>query len=56
MVFIVVPNKEGAHTHHLEVGPLPSEFFFTSVPGPFFSADEEIGHSRKLIEVFKIIL
>ena len=55
LAFTVVPHNEGLHSHHLEVGPLPSDFVFTSIPGPFFSADKELVHPRKLVEVFKFI-
>ena len=56
LVFTFVPHKNGEHAHHLEIGPLPSDFVFTSVPGPFFSDDEELGHPGKLVDFLKIIL
>ena len=39
--------------HHLEVGPFPSEFTFSSVPDHFLKADEELGISREVVNLFK---
>ena len=53
LVFPVFPNKYGASSHHLEVGPFPFNFIFYSVPGPFLRADEELGSSREVVDLFK---
>ena len=42
-----------AFAHHLEVGNFPSDFVFSSVLGPFLRAEEELGHSRKVVERFE---
>ena len=51
--FPVVLNKNIAFSHHLEVGISPSNFIFVSVPGPFLRADEELGRSREVVDLFK---
>ena len=52
-LFTVVPHKYRAFSHHLEVGPLPSEFILSSIPGPFMRADDDIGCSREFLYLFK---
>ena len=49
--FTVVPHKDRAFYHQLELGPLPSDFTPSSVSGPFLRADEELGHSREVVDV-----
>ena len=56
MGFPGVPCEGGAFDHCLEIGPFPSKFIFPSVLGPFFRADEELGHSREVLDVLNIIL
>ena len=51
--FTVVPHEAGSLAHHLEVGPLSSNFILPSVPWPFLRADEELGISREVVENFK---
>ena len=51
--FKIVPHKDRAFYCHLEVGPLPSNFIFPSVPGPFLRDDEEFGRPREVVEHFK---
>ena len=53
MAFPVVLHEYRAFAHHLEVGPFPSDYFFLSVPGPFFRNDEELGLSREVVYLFK---
>ena len=52
--FSVLPHKDRAVSHHLEVGPFPSNFIFSSVPVPFLRYDEELGSSREVVNLFKI--
>ena len=42
--------------HHLELGPSPSDFIFPSILGPFLRSEEEIGNSRELVDIKKMIL
>ena len=51
--FPVVPNDDRAFSHHLELGLFPSDFIFSSVPGPCFRDDEKIGRSREVVDLFK---
>ena len=51
--FPVVTQKDRAFAHHLEVGPLPSDFVFSSVLGPFLRADEELWLSREVVYLFE---
>ena len=51
--FTVVPHKYRSFSHHLEVGPFPSNFIFPSVPGPFLRAHEELGRSSEVVDLFK---
>ena len=51
--FPIIPPKDGAFAHHIEVGPFLTNFISPSVPGPFLRASKEIGRSRKLLDVFK---
>ena len=50
----VVPHRDGALDHHIEVGPCPSNFRFSSVLGPFLRADEELGCHRELVYIYEI--
>ena len=52
-LFTVVPHEDRAFSHHLEVGPLPSYFVFSSVLVSFLRADEELGSSREVLDLFK---
>ena len=40
-------------SHHLEVGPFPSDFVFSSVLGPFQRADGEFGISGEVVDLFE---
>ena len=51
--FHVVPYEYRAFPHHLEVCPFPSDFILSSVPGQFLRADEELGRSREVVDLFK---
>ena len=52
--FTVLPHKDGAFTHHLEVGPFPSDFISPSVQVLFLRVDEEIGRPREVVDVLKL--
>ena len=52
-LFPVIPHKGRAFSHHLDVGPFPSDFFFSSVLGPFMRADENLGRSREVLDLLK---
>ena len=39
LLFHVVPREDRSFAHHFEVGTFPSEFIFSSVPGPFLRGD-----------------
>ena len=52
-LFTVVPHEGIAFSHHLELGPLHYESIFSSVQGPFLRADEELGRSREVVDLFK---
>ena len=52
-LFPVIPHKGRAFSHHLDVGPFPSDFFFSSVLGPFMRADENLGRSREVLDLFE---
>ena len=54
LLFTVVPQKYRAFSHHLEVGPFPSKFFFSSILGPFMRADEELGIYKEVLYLFEI--
>ena len=53
MGFHGVAHKYRSFAHHLEVGPFPSDFIFPSVPGPFLRADEDLGRSMEVVDIFK---
>ena len=36
--------------HQLEVGPFPSDFIFSSVPGPLLRADKELVSTREVLD------
>ena len=46
LIFHVFPHKDSAFSHHLEVGIFPSNFIFSSVPGPLLRVDEFLGLPR----------
>ena len=52
--FTVVPHKDVALAHHLEVGTFHANYDFPSVPGPFMRTGEDLGHSREVVEIFEI--
>ena len=52
-LFPVIPHKGRAFSHHLDVGPFPSDFFFSSVLGPFMRADEKLERSREVLDLFE---
>ena len=52
--FIIVTHKDEALSHHLEVGPFPDNFGFTSIPGKFLRYHEALGHPRKVVDIFEI--
>ena len=54
--FNVVPNEDKEFYHHLEVVPLPSDFVFFSVLGPFMRANEELGRSGEVVDFFRVRL
>ena len=39
--------------YNLEVGIYPSDFIFYSILDPFLNADEELGLSREVLDLFK---
>ena len=51
--FPIVPHKDVALSHHVEVGPFPSNSGLPSVPGPFLGAGEDLGRPREVVDVFK---
>ena len=51
--FPVVTHEDRAFAHYLEVGPFPSNFVFSSVLGPFVRADEELGRSGEVVDLFE---
>ena len=52
LLFPVVPHEYRSFSHHIELGPFPSDFVFSSVLGPFLRADEELGCSGELVDLF----
>ena len=48
--FYVVSHKDRAFSHHLEVGPLPSNFICSSGLGPFLRDDEVLGSSKEVVD------
>ena len=54
LLFTVVPQKYRSFSHHLEVGPFPSKFFFSSILDPFLRYDEELGGPREVVDILKI--
>ena len=50
--FNVVPHKARVFDHHLEVGPLPSNFTLPSIPGPFLMTDKKLKLSREVVVFF----
>ena len=53
LLFTVVPHKDRAFYHHLEVGPFPSNFVLSSFLGQFMRAGEELGRSEELLDLFE---
>ena len=54
LLFPVVPHEDREFSHHLELGPFYSDFFLSSVLVPFLRADEELGRSGGVVELFEI--
>ena len=52
--FPIVPHKDGALAHHLEVGPLPANFGFPSILGTFLGSDEELGRPREVVDIYEV--
>ena len=53
LLFTFVTHEYRAFSHHLEIGPFYSEFVFSSVLDPFSRADEGLGRSREVVDLFK---
>ena len=51
--FTIVLQEERYFARHLEVGPFPYNFIFSSITGPFLRSDEEIVRSREVLDLFK---
>ena len=51
--FPIVPHRDGALAHNLEVGNFPYNFTY---PFPFLRDYEELGSHREVVENLKIIL
>ena len=51
--FLLLHTSTERFSCHLEVGPFPSDFIFSSVPGQFLRSDEELGCSREVVHLFK---
>ena len=54
LVFSVVRHKDGTLAHHLWVGPLLVNFGFHYVTDQFLRADEYLGCTRELLDIFKV--
>ena len=50
--FSVVPHKDRAFARHLELSPFPSDFILSYLQSPFLRADEDIGRSREVVDLF----
>ena len=53
LLFPVVPHKDRALPNHLEVGSFYLEFVLSSILGHFLRADEELGRSREVVDIFE---
>ena len=53
LVFPIVPPRDGAFSHHLEVGTFPSEFISPSISGPFLRDYDYLGCPREVVDFFK---
>ena len=53
MWFPVVTHEDIAFPHHLEVGPFPSNFVFSSILGPFLRSDEDLRRYRGVVDLFE---
>ena len=54
LVFAVVPHKDGALSHHLELGTFPTNFWLPYVPGPLLRVDKELGCPTEVVKIFEI--
>ena len=54
--FSVVPHKNEAFFHYLEVGIFHSNFIFPYVLGPLFRSDEDLRLSMEVVDVLKFYL
>ena len=52
-LFPVIPHEGRTFSHHLDVGPFPPEFFFSSALGPFMRANEKLGRSGEVFDLFE---
>ena len=52
--FPVVTHEDIAFFDHVDAGPFPSDFVFSSILDPFLRSDEELGHSGRVVELFEI--
>ena len=52
--FSVIPNKDEACLHPLELGSFPVNYGLPSVLGPFLRAGEELGCPREVVDIFDI--
>ena len=53
LLFTFVMYKDRAFAHHLDVSPFPSNFISSSLPGPFWRANEELGRSMEVVDLLK---
>ena len=56
MWFTIVPHKDGARAHHLEVVLSPAHFGSPSVSGPFIRADEDLGRPREVVDIIEVYI
>ena len=52
--FTIVPHKYVVLSHQREVGPIPSNFGFSSIPIPFLRADDDLVCPRKVVDILEI--
>ena len=51
--FLVVPLADKLFSYHIEVGPFHFNFIFSSFPGTFLRANEDLGRYMEVVEFFK---
>ena len=51
--FPIVTHKDRPFSHHLEVGPFPSDSVLSSVLFPFLMVDEDLGRSGEVVDLFE---